>query len=738
MAGPLATAGVLIRPLFTGFTTELQGGLQKSSSAASAAGEKHGKAYASGFGKSAARWIGATVGFTGAAMAATTVYQAMNNLAKQQALVANAVRATGGAAGVTAGQINTLASTISGYSGMSRVSVLEGAKLLLSFTSIRNAAGKNNDIYNRSLKAVADLAAATGRDMPSAARMLGKALQDPATGLTALRRAGVVFTAQQTEQIKKMQASGNLMGAQKLILDQLTARYGGAAKAAGSTFGGQMDKLKNLLIGFGIVAMQVIIPFLSKALSAFLRLPKGIQAVIVAVGLLGIALKLLSVSNPFTLIAMAVIALVMLIIKYRKPIADAFIWAWNKIKSTWDTVAGALHTAWSKTVNFFSSIWQKAVDAVRGAFRWLVLKLLGFFQNILDGAATMLGWVPGLGGKLRKAADAFRKFRDDVNAALGGVNGRTVHVGVAFADAQAGKGNPYFNRAAGGPVRGPGGPTDDRAGLFALSNKEWVIRAASASKYGYRAMDSVNRGTATIIPGMAAGGQVGQGVSVKPDLPSQSVINAQVNAAVLALAKKWAAAVGAAGSNAIVRDAMSWIGKIPYVWGGTAVPGGADCSGFVQAIYGRHGISAPRTSEAQGAWVRRTGPVPGGLAFYNSPAGGAPPGHVAIVGNRGMVISQGGGMGPQYVPLRSMPLMFTGVPPRGFDTGGWLPPGVSMAVNRTGQPERVLSPQQNTGLEARLDRMIILLERHPALIGAAVADGVNGIGRSTRQAMWRG
>src|SRR5688572_10132172 len=59
-------------------------------------------------------------------------------------------------------------------------------------------------------------------------------------------------------------------------------------------------------------------------------------------------------------------------------------------------------------------------------------------------------------------------------------------------------------RAAGGPaagpVHGPGGTTDDRAGLFALSNKEWVIRAKSAMKYGFQKMRSVNEGTAEIIP----------------------------------------------------------------------------------------------------------------------------------------------------------------------------------------------------------------------------------------------
>jgi cell wall-associated NlpC family hydrolase len=125
---------------------------------------------------------------------------------------------------------------------------------------------------------------------------------------------------------------------------------------------------------------------------------------------------------------------------------------------------------------------------------------------------------------------------------------------------------------------------------------------------------------------------------------------------------------GGASGNAIADYAASFIGRIPYVWGGTQVPGGADCSGFVQAVLGHFGIQAPRTSEEQGAWVRRTGPVPGALALYHSPPGGPDPGHVAIVRNAAQVISQGGGMGPQLMGLHAMPLLWTGVPPHGFGT----------------------------------------------------------------------
>lgn len=139
--------------------------------------------------------------------------------------------------------------------------------------------------------------------------------------------------------------------------------------------------------------------------------------------------------------------------------------------------------------------------------------------------------------------------------------------------------------------------------------------------------------------------------------------------AVIAKFKKDMNSLGGNGS-AIVSYARSFLGKIPYVFGGNSLASGIDCSGFTQAIYGKFGIHAPRTSEAQYAWATKSSPVPGSLAFYVSPAGGPPPGHVAIVQDAGNVISQGGGMGPTMMGLHAMPLMGTGVPKGGLPSAG--------------------------------------------------------------------
>ena len=67
----------------------------------------------------------------------------------------------------------------------------------------------------------------------------------------------------------------------------------------------------------------------------------------------------------------------------------------------------------------------------------------------------------------------------------------------------------------------------------------------------------------------------------------------------------------------IVTTAKQYIG-VPYLWGGTT-PSGFDCSGFVQYVYQRHGISLPRTSKEQwtvGTAISKSALQPGDLVFF--------------------------------------------------------------------------------------------------------------------------
>lgn len=68
----------------------------------------------------------------------------------------------------------------------------------------------------------------------------------------------------------------------------------------------------------------------------------------------------------------------------------------------------------------------------------------------------------------------------------------------------------------------------------------------------------------------------------------------------------------------VISYAEQFVGN-PYVWGGTSLTDGADCSGFVQTVYGNFGVDLPRTSREQALVGRRLAleeAEPGDLIFY--------------------------------------------------------------------------------------------------------------------------
>jgi hypothetical protein len=149
------------------------------------------------------------------------------------------LKSTGGAAGVTRDAALGLSEALQQETTYSDEAVLSAENLLLTFTSI----GK--DIFPDATRAVLDISTALGQDLKSSAIQVGKALQDPALGVTALRRVGVNFTKDQQEMIKTLVETGHKLAAQKIILSELATEFGGSASAAAQGFSGQMKQLKN-------------------------------------------------------------------------------------------------------------------------------------------------------------------------------------------------------------------------------------------------------------------------------------------------------------------------------------------------------------------------------------------------------------------------------------------------------------------------------------------------------------
>jgi hypothetical protein len=151
------------------------------------------------------------------------------------------LKAMGETAARSRSQILDLTNDLAKSTRFDDESITRAQTQLLNFSEISGA------MFERTQRAAADLAESMGRDIVSSTQMLGRALANPERGFMMLRQAGITFNEQQRDQIKLMVESGNLLGAQNLILAEVEKRYKGAAEAGVATMVGQMDQFKKAI-----------------------------------------------------------------------------------------------------------------------------------------------------------------------------------------------------------------------------------------------------------------------------------------------------------------------------------------------------------------------------------------------------------------------------------------------------------------------------------------------------------
>ena len=181
--------------------------------------------------------LGLLGAFTLAGVALGKFVSAGANAEKQALKLEAIIKATGGSAQQTAVDIENLAQSI----GINTLASVQGARdaagVLLTFKSI------SGDTFGEVLKLSQDLAAVGFGSINTAALQLGKALEEPEIGLSALRRVGVSFTEQQKEQIKVLSLTGRQQEAQTLIIKALKEQVGGAGEGAAGGLSGAFDTL---------------------------------------------------------------------------------------------------------------------------------------------------------------------------------------------------------------------------------------------------------------------------------------------------------------------------------------------------------------------------------------------------------------------------------------------------------------------------------------------------------------
>lgn len=179
------------------------------------------------------------------------------------------IESTGGAAGVTADELAKMADELQGVTMFGDEAIMQGQAMLLTFTKI------GEDVFPEATMAMLNMAQKFG-SIEEASIQLGKALNNPIQGVSALRRVGVMLSDQQEQQIKDFMAVGDIASAQRVILQELETEFGGLAEAMGTTAAGQMAIFNNELDSLKEALGQAIIPTLVDFIKALTPIVQAI------------------------------------------------------------------------------------------------------------------------------------------------------------------------------------------------------------------------------------------------------------------------------------------------------------------------------------------------------------------------------------------------------------------------------------------------------------------------------
>jgi len=312
-------------------------------------------------------------------------------------------RGAGDTTGTWAQHAEDLASSLGRNIGVSPTVIKNAESILATFHAVSGETGMQAGIFDRATKAAADLSAAGFGDMSGNAKLLGKALQDPTQGMGALRRAGVNFSAAQIEQIKHMQESGDLLGAQKLMLQEVEGQVKGTAAATAGAGAKQKVAYEEMQTAIGtslLPAVKVLrkeltgmfnfvsanaswlIPLIL-ALTTFavtaMVVSKAIQGISLAVKGFTVAINIAKTAwmllnlafavSPIGVIIVAILAVIaILVILYFK--VD---WFRNFVNTAMADIVGFFVAGWNMVVEIFNAVtgWiSSALSTVEDAITW--------------------------------------------------------------------------------------------------------------------------------------------------------------------------------------------------------------------------------------------------------------------------------------------------------------------------------------------------------------------------------
>ena len=235
-------------------------------------------------------FVPATAALGGLAVAGAKMVAAGEQAATANARIeqiATSMGLFGDETGKVTDRLVNLANEQARLTGVNQNTIKESQALLLTFKDIASSADEVGGAFDRATQLTLDMASAGFGSVTDNAKQLGKALNDPIAGLTALRRSGIQFTEAQQDQIRTLVESGQVLEAQNMILEEIENQVGGTAEATANS----TDKMKVAFsqasesIGMALLpAVEALVPMLIK-FSDFAAENKDI--IIIAAGAIG-------------------------------------------------------------------------------------------------------------------------------------------------------------------------------------------------------------------------------------------------------------------------------------------------------------------------------------------------------------------------------------------------------------------------------------------------------------------
>lgn len=179
--------------------------------------------------------------------------------------IAESMKLFGEQAGVVSKRLQDVAAKQQFATGVDDETIKATQAKLLTFKEIAKTAGEMGGAFDRATTAALDLAAAGFGSAESNAVQLGKALNDPINGITALKKAGVTFTEAERKKIKALVESGKLLEAQGVILDAIETQVGGTAEAT-------VTASQKISLAFGEISEKLgeaLLPYIGQVAEAF-------------------------------------------------------------------------------------------------------------------------------------------------------------------------------------------------------------------------------------------------------------------------------------------------------------------------------------------------------------------------------------------------------------------------------------------------------------------------------------